>query len=224
MHASAGGGGPSQPSYGSGAEHEHYDDHAVVGVAAAGTEDGGRASADYDERDYHWQVSSDVSYLIPFQSDFRSLTRFALSGFLVEDECNSFGVFLAGDTIDLKSGSLPDQAVDSLWMLESGVLYHHYFSPPHVFFNPYFTVSAAGQLLVWSYRHPVISDGDTITSDELGGFDGYMGVGLAAMRNQPLSFFAEVGVGATAFLDTTVQSFHNDVFSDYSYFSVKAPA
>ncbi len=193
-----------------------------MGIVPVGGAGDGRPTVDYDGREYQWQIPADISYSIPFNGDFRSLTRFTLTPLSLEDEYNFFGLFLAGDIIDLKTGSLPDLAVDNVWMLESGITYRRYLSPPRALFNPYVTVSAASQLLVWSYRTPVISGGDTIRSDELEGVGGYVGVGLAVLRNKPLSFFGEVGVGGTVFLDTTLEDFRNNVFNDFGYFSVKA--
>jgi hypothetical protein len=106
-------------------------------------------------------------------------------------------------------------------MFEGGMAYRYYFTPAHTFLNPYVSANLAYQVLTWDYRNAIIVNGDTITSDSLNGAGGYVGLGVAINRESHLSFFGEVGVGGTVFVDDTYQGFNNDVFSDYGYFNLK---
>jgi hypothetical protein len=124
--------------------------------------------------------------------------------------------------VDLKSGSLPDLAINNTWMLEAGFAYRRYLTPPHAFISPYVTASVACQLLSWDYRNPVYVNSDTVQSDSLEGVGGYAGFGVSLKRNSHLSFFGEAGFGGTLFVGETAQGFNNDVFKNFGYFSMKA--
>jgi len=163
----------------------------------------------------------DVAYSVPFNGQFQSLTRFALTPLCVENDRYSLGLFLGGDIVDLKSGSVAN-AIDNTWMFEAGVSYRLYFNRAHAFISPYFSANLAYQVLFWDYRNPVFINGEEIQSDALEGVGGYAGLGIAFNRNTHFSFFGEAGFGGTAFLDQTVQGFNNDVFDSFGCFTVKA--
>ena len=178
------------------------------------------AMVSYENRDYLLQMPVDVAYAVPLNGEIQSLTRFTPVAF--EDEHNFAGLFVAGDIVKLQPGSLPDRAVNNAWMLESGVGYRYYFTPAHTLLSPYVSANAAYQLLNWDYRNAVIANGDTITSDSLDAVGAYVGLGLAIKRNSHLSVFGEAVFGGTVFVGKTYQGFHNDVFSDFGYFTVRA--
>jgi hypothetical protein len=220
MQASAKGGGQVSTRNESGGGYELHDsDSNAETPSASGW--GWLTLVSYDDQDYALQVPFDVSYAVPFGGNIQSLTRFTLTPLSVEDEHNFLGLFVAGDIVKMRPGSLPDQALDNSWMLEGGLAYRYYFTPAHTFLSPYISANAAYQVLSWDYRNPVIVNGDTITSDSLNGGGGYVGLGVAINRNKRLSFFGEAGVGGTLFVGDTYQGFNNDVFSDYGYFNLK---
>jgi hypothetical protein len=219
MQTSASGGGEVKSHHESGAGHEYGDSDSN---AEAPVISGGFLSlVSYDDRDYTVQVPFDVSYAVPFGGNIQSLTKFTLTPISVENEHHFFGLFLSGDTVKFRPGSLPDQALDNSWMFEGGMAYRYYFTPAHKFLIPYVSANLAYQVLTWDYRNAIIVNGDTITSDSLNGAGGYVGLGVAINRESHLSFFGEVGVGGTVFVDDTYQGFNNDVFSDYGYFNLK---
>ena len=196
-------------------------DSAVSGPASAGS--GGDAMlVSYNNNEYNWQALADVAYSVPFSGDIQSLTRFTITPASVEDERNYFGVFLSGDIVNLRSGSLPNLAINNTSMLEAGLAYRRYLTPAHTFISPYVTASVASQLLAWDYRNPINVNGDPIQSDSLEGLGGYAGFGVAIKRNSHLSFFGEAGFGGTVLMGETTQGFNNDVFHNFGYFSVKA--
>jgi hypothetical protein len=168
------------------------------------------------------QVPLDVAYSVPFNGQIQSLTRFTLTPLCVENDRYSLGLFVGGDIVDLKSGTLAASGADHTWMLETGVAWRLYFNRAHAFVSPYFSANLAYQVLFWDYLNPVFIDGEEIQSDALEGVGGYAGFGIAFNRNSHLSFFGEAGFGGTAFLDQTVQGLNNDIFDGFGCFTVKA--
>jgi hypothetical protein len=222
MQASANGGGEVPAHHDSGETYESADTGSnMEAPATTGGGGGWLTMVSYDDRDYALQVPFDVSYAVPFGGNIQSLTRFTLTPLSVEDEHNFFGLFVAGDIVKMRPGSLPDRALDDSWMLEGGIAYRYYFTPAHTFLSPYVSANLAYQVLSWDYRNAIIVNGDTITSDSLDGAGGYIGLGVTVNRNSHLSFFGEAGIGGTVFIGDTYQGFNNDVFSDYGYFNLK---
>ena len=168
------------------------------------------------------QIPVDVAYSVPFSGQFQSLTRFTITPLCVENDRCSLGFFASGDIVDLKPGTPTASAIDTAWMLETGVSCRLYFNRARAFISPYFSANVAYQALFWDYRNPVIINGEQIQSDILEGVGCYAGLGIAFNRNTHLSFFGEAGFGGTAFLDQTVRGFRNDVFDSFGYFTVKA--
>lgn len=220
MKTSANGGGEVPPRHGSNGPHWFGNHDSDMGVPVSGG--GTIALVSYDNREYAWQVPVSVAYAVPLNGEIQSLTRFTITPVAAETDHNFAGLFVAGDIVKLRPGSLPDRAANNAWMLESGVSYRYYITPAHTFLSPYLSANAAYQLLNWDYRNPIIVNGDTITSDSLDAIGAYVGLGLDIKRNSYLSVFGEAGFGGTVFMGNTYQGFHNDVFSDFGYFTVKA--
>ncbi len=221
MQASAS--GSREPLHGSGSGESHPSVDVDINAGASAS-DGGMAvlGAGPGDSDFSWQVPVDVAYSVPFNGQFQSLTRFTLTPLCVENDRCSLGLFVSGDIVDLKSGSLAASAIDDTWMLESGISARLYFNRAHAFFSPYFSANLAYQVLFWNYRNPVYVNGEQVQADAVEGMGGYAGLGLAINRNSHLSFFGEAGFGGTVFVDQTVQGFNNDVFDNFGYFTVKA--
>ena len=193
---------------------------ANVTTDTAGSSD--FSEVNYDKSEYTWQVPVDVSYSVPFNGDIQGITHFTLTPLSFEDERNFIGLYVGGAIVDLKPGSLPDLGVDRTWMFETGLTYRRYLNSSWTAFSPYIAVSAGYVLLNWDYRNPVVADGDNIQSDSLEGAEGSVAFGISTQRNSRVSFFGEVGVGGTVFLDTTTQGFENDVFHNFGFVSIKA--
>jgi len=221
MHASAT--GSTEPLHGSGSSpsHSYYNpgpDTAVVAGSGSGAAAG---DSIFDTRNFSMVVPLDVAYSIPFGGEFRSFTRFTLTPICLETDRGNFGIFVAGDIVDLKPNTLAASAVENTWMFELGFSGRIYLNPAHAFVSPYFSGNLASQVLFWDYRNPVFINGQEVKSDTLPGLGAYAGFGVAFNRNEPLSFFLETGFGGTVFVDQTGQGFGNDVFHDFGYFSVK---
>lgn len=191
---------------------------AITGTSGSG----GFAFVSYEDTEYAWQLPVDVSYAVSFEGDIEGITHFTLTVFSYEEDRNFFGLYVGGATVDFKPGSLPDLSVERPWMLESGLTYRHYLNSPKKAFSPYITSSIGYLLFNWDYRNPVFAGGDTIRSDSLNGVEGSVAFGISTRRDSRLSFFGEIGIGGTVFCNTTQQGFSNDVFSNFSFFSVKA--
>jgi len=178
--------------------------------------------ANYDETEYVWQVLADVTYSTPFNGDIQGITHFTLTPICLEDERNFFGLYLGGAAVKLKSGSLPDLGTKDPWMLEAGLTYRRYLNSSRNAFSPYVGGNLGYQLLLWDYRNPIVTGGETIKHDALCAGQGSVVFGVSTRRDKSLNVFGEVGLGGTLFFSATEQGFENDVFDDYGFFSVKA--
>lgn len=177
--------------------------------------------ASYDKQEFPYQLLADVSYQRVLNGPMNSLTHFTLTPVAVENENTFLGAYIGGGTVDLKSGSLANLAIQDIWTLDAGLTYRRYLGPSWTAFCPYVGCSLGGSLLFWHYRHPVLAGGGTISSDDLPGAEGSVMVGFSTQRDRRLSAFAEAGVGGTVFYGTTTQGFQNDVFSDFGCLIVK---
>jgi hypothetical protein len=217
MEASAS--GSREPLHGSGSGGSSYGGTRADVVVATGS---GSESALPDTwlQDHGVGFPVDAAYLVPFNGEFRSIQKYTLTVCAEGDRAN-IGIFLAGDAMELKPGTLADSAIKNPWMLEAGVSGRVYFNPAHAFISPYVTANVALQCMFWHYRSPVYVDGNEINADSLPGVGGYAGFGVAFNRSKQWGFFGEAGVGGTVFTDLTGQGFGNDVFDNFGYFSVK---
>jgi len=162
--------GSTEPVRGSGSSdmHTYVDVDANVNVAAATGSGGGVTKAADEGRDYSAQAPVDVAYSVPFNGEFQSITRFTVTPVCLENDRYSVGLFLSGDIVGLKPGTLPDNAIENAWVLEAGVAGACISGPVHAFYQPYFSANIAYQVLFWDYRNPVYtSDGSEIQSDAL---------------------------------------------------------
>lgn len=194
-------------------------DLTILGGASGG---GDISGVTYDKNEYSLQIPFDVSYAQPINSDFQGLTHFTLTPLAFEDEENMFGLYIGGAKVDLKSGSLPDRAVDRTWMLETGLTYRRYLNSSRPAFSPYFTASVGYALLSWSYRNQIFAGGDAYQSDSLNAAEGSLAFGISTRRDKHLSLYGEVGIGGMAFTDVTNHGFDNDVFHAFGFVSFKA--
>jgi hypothetical protein len=203
---------------------------ALMPFGGGSSGDSGEANAtgessgmvDYDSREFFWQIPADVSWVVPLNGDWSTITRFSLTPFSVEDKRNFFGWYVGGGGVEFEEGSLPDAAVENAFFLETGFAYRRYFNDPHALVSPYATAAIAWQTLFWEYRSPVFTPEERITSDLLHGMTGYAAVGAAVWRRHWISAYAEVGLGGTMFVQKTGEGFENDVFDEFGYVSFKA--
>lgn len=225
MKSSASG---DQHNLGGSSSHESSSEYYIMGEATSseGDHSGGGGSdlagASYDQSEYAWQGLFSVSYDTPLNSDFLGITHFTLTPVAIEDERNFLGLYIGGAAIQFKQGTLPAQAVSRTWMLDSGLTYRRYLNSSKTALSPYLSASAGFFLMSWSYRSQVFAGNEAIQSDSIDGAEGTIALGISTRRDSRLSFFGEVGIGGTAFSNTTTQGFDNDVFHDFGFLSVKA--
>lgn len=177
----------------------------------------------YDDANYFWQIPLDAAYVVPLNGEIQGMTRFSFMPFTVEGEHAAFGLYINGGLVNFKNGSLPDNAAHNANTLGVGAAFRYFFSKAEKKWSPYLTTSVGWQQIAWDYRSPVVTTGgDRIASDALGGLDAYAGFGVAFMRSRRFSLFGEAGFGGIIFDGKTDEGFHNNVFDDFGYFSVKA--
>jgi hypothetical protein len=170
----------------------------------------------YGDTEYFWQLPVDAAYVIPLNGDIRGITRFSITPFSVEGERASFGLYFNGGLVGMEHGSLPDAATRSATTIGFGAAFRYYFIRPEKPFNPYVTAQVGWQGLRWEYR------GGTISNDSLSALDTCLGFGVTFNRDRWFSLYGELGFGGTFFKHQTYEGFHNDVFNNFGYFSVKA--
>jgi hypothetical protein len=140
MEASAS--GSREPLQGSSGSHDSDSGTSISSEGGSGVLSGAGgdfAMVDYDNKQFFWQVPVDAAYVVPFNGDIIEITRFTITPVAFEDEHNYFAIYFGGDIVDLKRGSLPDEAVKNSWMLEAGLAYRRYLNGPHILFSPYVT-------------------------------------------------------------------------------------
>jgi hypothetical protein len=219
MRASATG---DQHDLGGRRSSDNFPDTSASVTTTVSTGAGMDAPVSYDKNEYGWQMLADASYSLPINSQFESIEHFTLTPIAIEDERNMFGFYFGGADVQLKPGSLADQATDRTWMFEAGFTYRCYLNSSRTAFSPYLTASAGFALLGWSYRSPVTAGGDSFQSDYLYGAEGTVAIGIATRRDCRLGVFAEAGIGGTVFAPVTVNGFDNDVFNNFGFVSFKA--
>jgi len=179
--------------------------------------------ARYKEVQYNYQIPLDAEYAVPFGGVVQSMTRFSITPLSVEGERPFFGLYVNGGFVDFRSGSLPALATADSWTIGFGATFRGYFTPAERAWSPYLAARLGWQGLNWDYRNSVVlTDGEIISSDSLGGLDTCAAIGVAWRRSRPLSAYAEAGFGGTTFMQSTSQGFHNDVFRGFAYFTVRA--
>ena len=182
----------------------------------------GFTEVNYEKGEYFLQMPMDISYAVPVKSVFRDLTHFTVTPVAFETDDFFIGAYVGGATVEFQPGSLPDQAVDSAWMLDAGLTIRCYLNPSYTAFSPYLAVNVGCVLLNWDYRNSIMAGGDTIASDSLEGAEATVGFGISTCRARHLRCFAEAGIGGTAFSAVTTQGFDNDVFHNFGFVYVKA--
>jgi hypothetical protein len=179
--------------------------------------------ARYSDREYFWQLPVDTEYVAPLNGSIRGITRFSITPLSLEGEGAFFGFYFNGGIVDMKPNTLPDTGTSMGWTVGCGAAFRYYFVKSKKPFNPYLSARVGWQELNWDYRHPIVlGSGETVSSDSLSGLDSYVGFGIVYHRSEWFSLYGEVGFGGTFFSDETPLGFHNDVFNDYGYLSVKA--
>jgi hypothetical protein len=174
--------------------------------------------ARYDEP----MLDLDVIHRRTFDGDYKSLTQGDLSGLFSLDENNYLGPRLGFGAVQLKPGSFADQIARQPFYFEPGLLFRHYFTPPHVFLRPYLSANADMIWALWDYRHPLYSGKDRVTIDSICGADFGAGLGVLFQLNENFHIFGEVN-GGRIFMDTETRAgIDNDFLRDTAYVGVKA--
>lgn len=113
----------------------------------------------------------------------------------------------------LRAGSaLAESVDDSTLFLRAGVELRWAPFPDWPVLSPYLGAQMGGFVLIWEYKNPLYSGGDTISSDSLGGLHLSCGAGIYLLNLESVKLGVSVYPEAYLFGDLTSQGFDNDYF------------
>jgi hypothetical protein len=133
----------------------------------------------------------------------------------------AFSVVAGAGAIDLKGGTRAYAEAHDPAVLKLGLAFDYVFTKHHVLVQPYVTAGLDALCLAWDYREDVISGGNRVGFDYLGGFGYHGGIGLALRPNQNFALFAEITAGGMEFAETTTSDLNNDLFNTFTYVGVR---
>jgi hypothetical protein len=124
------------------------------------------------------------------------------------------GFYLGYEGVSLDAGSSLHQSVDgNLNILVAGVSLKRFFKPHSDKVRPYVSVGAGGAFMFWSYRNSfTISDGDTVSGDNLSGFTISTAAGIEFKPVPFLSIVLEANPKIHLWNERTGRGFDNDAF------------
>ena len=108
--------------------------------------------------------------------------------------------------------ALAESVGDSMLFLKAGVELRWTPFPDWLGMSPYLGGQLGGFALLWEYKNPLYSGGDTIRTDSLGGLHLSCGAGIYFLNLPGLKLGASVNPEAYLFGDLTSQGFDNDYF------------
>jgi hypothetical protein len=166
-------------------------------------------------------LSFGLDYRYPLTGDYESFYGARLFMEMWTTPRQAFGMGAGVGVLRLESGSPADRAVHDPLLVDLGVFYRLYFTPPGTFLRPYGTLQLNLTTLIFDYREDPIADGDRIRRDNLGGGDAYVGVGVIANVTKNFHLFGELGYGGVAFFETTHADLKNRWFDNFGYVGLK---
>lgn len=114
-----------------------------------------------------------------------------------------------------KDDSIALSIKEDAFQLNGGVEVRYYPLPRFVIFSPYLIARCGGYFLLWDYKNDLISGGETIGSDIIGGLLLGTGVGIDLIHTKRFSLGAQVIPELYLFGEETSQGFSNDYFNSY---------
>lgn len=169
---------------------------------------------------------------------FYGVTSFALTGnqFISNKRSISFDLGLEYSPLQTTRSLEFDPQEDRIVKaLDGGVItffagmnYRYYTTPKHTFIGNYFSAGGGVKSMFWSYKNPIeireyndhgIDIGsETISSDQLWGFDLNAALGLNYIQFKHFSLGIEFNPGITVWGFNTYEGFSNDIFYPFWYF------
>lgn len=116
---------------------------------------------------------------------------------------------------DIEETSTLDQAIKgNVTMASLGLRYKLFTTPRHTFLGHYFVAGLNYTWMFWSYKNRVQTDGETIGSDYIGGWEVSAGMGLHLVQTRHFQIGIEVLPSVILWESTTHEGFDNDVFDN----------
>lgn len=168
-------------------------------------------------------LSAAVEHRHIVSGDYDFLTETTFSVIPMPGESNEVGLFTGLGWFELHPGSYADTLVHQPFVFELGVLGRHYFTPDHVFIQPYVSASCSWAWMMWDYRNPVWNGTDFIRFDDMNGVDVNASVGVALRLSPRIKLCGELEGGGLALPDQTCRGHvANDFLQSFYYFGIKA--
>jgi hypothetical protein len=111
--------------------------------------------------------------------------------------------------------------------LFAGMNFRYYTTPKHTFIGNYFSAGAGVKSMFWSYKNPIeikeydeygnYAGTETISGDQLWGFDINAALGLNYIQFKHFSLGIEFNPGLTIWGFNTYEGFSNDIFHPFLY-------
>jgi len=176
----------------------------------------------------HWEKQPDgnllsfgLDYRHPLTGDYESFYGTRLFMELWTTSHQTAGLDAGAGVIRLESGSPADRGAHDPLVLDIGIFYRLYFTPPNTFLRPYGTMQLNLTTLIFDYRDDPISDHERVRRDSVGGGDAYVGLGVIANVTKNFHLFGELGYGGMGFLETTHADLKNDLFNGFGYVGLR---
>lgn len=138
-----------------------------------------------------------------------------------------FSLALVGMTVNLTETSPLVDAVKDEWEGAFDISARYYVTPSHTFTGLYGLGGVRFGYLFWRYANPIEVETDvgveTISSDHIGFFAPYVGVGTSLVQVSWFRFGVNASVGVNLYSGVTNEGFDNDIFSSDPFFQVMVP-
>lgn len=133
----------------------------------------------------------------------------------------ALSVVAGAGVIDLKGGTRAHAEAHDPVVLKLGLAFDYVFTKRNVLVQPYVTIGLDAVCLSWDYRQDVISDGNRVGFDYMGGVGYHGGIGLALRPNRNFALFAEMTAGGIEFTETTTSDLKNELFNTFTYLGIR---
>ncbi|MBN2103412.1 hypothetical protein JW835_05150 [bacterium] len=113
------------------------------------------------------------------------------------------------------TGHLHHSLKNGVLLLQLGGEYRYYTTPHYTFMGQYFIGGLSFQYMFWSYKNPILFDGETIRSDSMSGLEIYAGAGINLMQTRYFQLGGEILPGVILWDEETREGFENDIFGAF---------
>lgn len=164
--------------------------------------------------DFYGLTSVGVNFGIPVENSFLAELNLSYTYSPVQD-----------------ASALAQSLSDGVSIYEAGVTVRIPTTPAFTFIGHYFLIGSGVNIMAWDYKNsfqaPVFDNNgnktgtETISSDQLNGFNLFIGTGIDLTQTLPIHFIGEIIPGIILWKDATINGFDNDIFSPFFYIQCK---